>query len=511
MAVSQFGGREIKALGDGLMVAFPSALTAVRCAISMQEAVTADGQGEMLRVGLDAGEPIRLDDDLFGTPVVVARRLCDLAQGGEILASDLVSRLVGRRLTTRFRPLGPLAVKGLSQPLDTVAIDWRGPDPTPESSTAKLAAGAIVQPPAPARRSDRRRAIAIGALLAVGIATVGAVALLSGTSASSPPARTDGSIQVFRPSTAGYSAQHPCYARGGEQLLFTLFTNGYNNPSQKGSAILYALQPQGGSPRPIVFHLGNAAVGLSGSCYSPVSHRIAYSSDRAGTDNVWTASPDRLNERERQVTCYTAPSLHAGEASWSADGRSIAYVLVNDTAHDRSTIWKVPARNDCSHPTAPTRIVPGLKRCGGPPAGDNHEPNWAPTGSSIVFQSQPSPPDGPINLWTVRPDGCGVKRITNDVNQDTDPSWAPNGREIVYSTNYGSPTGTPNLFLVPARADGPKTRLTSQCYYDGSPAWSPDGKWVSFETWPIPNPSGADIPTALWQTKATARPHAPAC
>ena len=47
-------------------------------------------RGCAVRVGLNVGEPIREEDDYFGTPVVVAKRLCDVADGGQILASDLV-------------------------------------------------------------------------------------------------------------------------------------------------------------------------------------------------------------------------------------------------------------------------------------------------------------------------------------------------------------------------------------------------------------------------------------
>jgi len=77
-AVAANGGHEVKWLGDGLMVAFPSAAAAVRCAVAMQQAARRRVGGERLviRVGLNAGEALREETDYFGTPVVVARRLC---------------------------------------------------------------------------------------------------------------------------------------------------------------------------------------------------------------------------------------------------------------------------------------------------------------------------------------------------------------------------------------------------------------------------------------------------
>src|SRR5687768_9522328 len=95
-AVAEHGGREVKSVGDGLMVAFPSAVSALRCAVEMQRA-TAAAEGELeLRVGLDAGEPLPEGDDLYGTPVIVASRLCDAAGAGEILASEIVCKIAGR-------------------------------------------------------------------------------------------------------------------------------------------------------------------------------------------------------------------------------------------------------------------------------------------------------------------------------------------------------------------------------------------------------------------------------
>ncbi len=77
------------------MVAFTSAVAAVRCAVDMQRATSGE-DGLELRIGLDAGEPLPEGDDLYGTPVIVASRLCDAAGAGEILASDIVCRIAGR-------------------------------------------------------------------------------------------------------------------------------------------------------------------------------------------------------------------------------------------------------------------------------------------------------------------------------------------------------------------------------------------------------------------------------
>jgi class 3 adenylate cyclase/pimeloyl-ACP methyl ester carboxylesterase len=128
-AVAIRGGLEVKTLGDGLMVVFTSAVDALACAVAMQQAVHAHNQrGEDprldVRVGLDVGEPIPHEGDYFGTPVVVAKRLCDRARGGQIVVSELVWRLAASRGDYTFRDLGPLRLKGIAQPVAAYEVVW---------------------------------------------------------------------------------------------------------------------------------------------------------------------------------------------------------------------------------------------------------------------------------------------------------------------------------------------------------------------------------------------------
>ncbi|HEX2240644.1 MAG TPA: AAA family ATPase [Actinomycetota bacterium] len=127
-AVAARGGQEVKNLGDGLMVVFPSAVDAVGCAVEMQQAMkdqNADGRPVEVRVGLHVGEPIRDEDDYFGRSVIVARRLCEQAQGSQILASGLVKDLVGARGLYSFVNVGALELKGLNEPLQAYEVGWQ--------------------------------------------------------------------------------------------------------------------------------------------------------------------------------------------------------------------------------------------------------------------------------------------------------------------------------------------------------------------------------------------------
>lgn len=127
-AVEAHGGHEVKWLGDGLMVAFDSALDAVKCAIAMQQSSRRPTAGERLeiRAGLNVGEALVDESDYFGTPVVIARRLCDRAGSGQIFASDIVVRLLdGRGADISAKDLGPLELKGITNKVPAVEIVYQ--------------------------------------------------------------------------------------------------------------------------------------------------------------------------------------------------------------------------------------------------------------------------------------------------------------------------------------------------------------------------------------------------
>ncbi|MCW3016425.1 MAG: DNA-binding response regulator [Solirubrobacterales bacterium] len=122
--LAEHGGREVRSTGEGLMVAFSSAVAAVRCAIEMQHATGAVAGGLELRVGLDAGEPLPEGEELYGTPVIVASRLCDVAGAGEILASVVVCQIAGHRVAELMQPAGDLRLRGIAERVTAAQVRW---------------------------------------------------------------------------------------------------------------------------------------------------------------------------------------------------------------------------------------------------------------------------------------------------------------------------------------------------------------------------------------------------
>jgi class 3 adenylate cyclase/tetratricopeptide (TPR) repeat protein len=130
--VAAHGGEEVKWLGDGLMTVFASPADALRAAVAMQQAARRRAAGERLaiRVGLHVGEALREESDYFGTAVVIARRLCDHGQAGQILCSTLVSGLLAGHQAFSFRDCGPLALKGVTAPVAACEVLYQQDQPT---------------------------------------------------------------------------------------------------------------------------------------------------------------------------------------------------------------------------------------------------------------------------------------------------------------------------------------------------------------------------------------------
>jgi class 3 adenylate cyclase/pimeloyl-ACP methyl ester carboxylesterase len=124
-ALRAHNGSEIKHTGDGIMASFPSASGALECAVAIQRAVGGHGDDQLrVHIGLNAGEPVAEEQDLFGTAVQLARRVCDHAEGGEILASDVVRQLAAGK-DFLFSDRGGVVLRGFEDPVRLYEVRWR--------------------------------------------------------------------------------------------------------------------------------------------------------------------------------------------------------------------------------------------------------------------------------------------------------------------------------------------------------------------------------------------------
>jgi len=136
-ALANHSGREIKHTGDGIMASFATVSNAVEAAIETLRRVSANNAAEgdvplHLRIGINAGEPVMEDDDLFGVTVQLSARLCAAAEADQILVSDVVRGLCSGKAIA-FKAMGTREMKGFQDPVPLHEVVWRDGTPAPGS------------------------------------------------------------------------------------------------------------------------------------------------------------------------------------------------------------------------------------------------------------------------------------------------------------------------------------------------------------------------------------------
>ncbi len=127
--VQQFGGTIIKNQGDGYMLSFSGARMALDCMMAVQRDLTAHAganpdRSVRIRIGMHTGEVLAdQDGDLFGTHVVVAARVANLAEGGEILVSSLTKEIIVSRGDITFEAPRDVHLKGIGD-AQVYPMDW---------------------------------------------------------------------------------------------------------------------------------------------------------------------------------------------------------------------------------------------------------------------------------------------------------------------------------------------------------------------------------------------------
>lgn len=124
--LEQYSGHEVKHTGDGIMAAFASIAAAVDCARSIQQEFERYNRGNAepihIRIGLDCGEPVEDSNDLFGSTVQLAARLCDAAPSDQILVSENIFREYGA--SDLFIQAKRRRLKGFSGPVLAFRCEW---------------------------------------------------------------------------------------------------------------------------------------------------------------------------------------------------------------------------------------------------------------------------------------------------------------------------------------------------------------------------------------------------
>jgi class 3 adenylate cyclase len=126
--LKQHGGAEVKTMGDGFMASFGSLTLAVECAIALQRAFARHTESSPeplhVRVGINAGEPIEEDGDLFGSTVILAARIAAQAGSDEILIPQGVRHLLAGKSYV-YADRGETMLKGFEDAVRLYEVHWR--------------------------------------------------------------------------------------------------------------------------------------------------------------------------------------------------------------------------------------------------------------------------------------------------------------------------------------------------------------------------------------------------
>jgi TolB protein len=261
-----------------------------------------------------------------------------------------------------------------------------------------------------------------------------------------------------------------------------------------------------------VICVGGLAAGVSPAlgAFPGENGKIAFDSDDGDID-IWTINPNGS-----KLDNLTANSdAFEGLSSWRADGRKLVFLSDRSTAtnpegdteifvmnangsnqqqitfnalDEEFPAWSPDGRIVFARDLDPivgqvdddifTMEADGTnqKNLTNSPGVGDFEPSWSPTGRRIAFVSDR---DGDGEIYTMRPDGTGVRQLTFDGLGYEFPDWSPDGRLIAF---HSGPSGEFDLYDVyTIRANGgDKTRLTFGAGFDGFPVWSPNGRRLAF-------------------------------
>ena len=185
---------------------------------------------------------------------------------------------------------------------------------------------------------------------------------------------------------------------------------------------------------------------------------VAFISDRSGRKEVYVMNADggnvRAATRNRSINAFPA---------WSPGGEELVYTSYR-MGGQPALFLLTRGRRQPGQLLA--RVQDGVPIYRGV---------FSPSGDRLAFVMSV---DGAPEIFTARPDGRSMQRLTRHRSIDIGPSWSPDGKRIAFVSDRA---GSPQVYVMDAGGDNLR-RLTFQGAYNTGPAWSPDGNWIAYES-----------------------------
>src|SRR5687768_12287277 len=127
-SIARYRGRIVKTTGDGLLAEFTSVVDAVRCAVEVQagmalrNAETTDERRLEFRIGINVGDVLEQDGDIFGDGVNIAARLEAIAEPGGICVSERVKEDAAGKIDLSFQGIGEQRLKNIARPIHAYCL-----------------------------------------------------------------------------------------------------------------------------------------------------------------------------------------------------------------------------------------------------------------------------------------------------------------------------------------------------------------------------------------------------
>ncbi len=223
-----------------------------------------------------------------------------------------------------------------------------------------------------------------------------------------------------------------------------------------------------------------AGVGPAEAAFPGANGKIAFTSDRDGSNDIWAMSPNG------DALVNLTPDSPADDAlpNWRADGRKIVFSSDSNALGSNPTpagfegpdFELFTMKADGSH----VRQITFNEV-------DDDDPAWSPDGKRVVFIRDIDPVVGPdhrnYDILAMKVSGADERNLTNNPGIDVEPNWSPNGRRIAFTS--GPEGGTEeDAEIYTINIDGSRLRrLTDNEMFDGQPNWSPNSRKLSFQSY----------------------------